>query len=339
MTTYTENQFNYYYNNFLDKILSNKIKPLIVYSQWRGMLDTLQSFVDSLSSFNIYPLCVDWSKDKWILSNNSGSIVDFHQINKIARSFDCDLVILLGANLRFNQPIPDKDNSNITYVAYHISPINRIQDDTVTNFTYNHYAYLALSFCMDLVPKAKWLPTSINFDQYSLYLKKYQHIKPNENLLLTFNKSEYKTDYRLQILQELIGSNIPTRAYGSLVNKPINSFDLLEEIVCSKLILDDNRDGLSFNYHFNDRFSMCSILRRPVLTNKCKDLDICFDNQYLFLNYELSLIDNINHIYSLPQDYLDNIVNHNYKCMSQRHRNEFRWANIFYDHLNRINKI
>ena len=205
-----ENEFNKIYLNYHDVIINSKIKPLIIYDSWRGLLDTLQSFVYSLSSFQIFPSFINWQKEDWLFLRKN--ILNFNSVNSIAKSLDCNLVLLLGSNLRLSRPAPI--NSEITYVSYYISSLNETKED-INNFEYCHKCYVAHSYLKKIIPDAEWLPTSVNLQQYkTIKNNNKNYINKKDQLLLLFNKGNNKEKYRLEIIEELKKSKIKFKSYG-----------------------------------------------------------------------------------------------------------------------------
>ena len=330
---YEINEFSETYLNYHNVIVSSKIRPLIIYDSWRGLLDTLQSFVYSSYSFQVYPILINWRQESWLFLRKN--ILNFNAINSIAKSLNCNLVLLLGSSLRLDRPAPL--NSEITYISYYISSLNDIQED-MDNFEYCHKCYTAHSYLKNKIPNTEWLPTSVNLKQYKTIKEKNRnYIRKKDQLLLLFNKGDNKKEYRLKIIDELKKSKIKFKVYGLLIDRPINSYVSLLEILSSRLVLDDNRD-LPYDNQFNDRFATCSALEVPVIANKNEDLDKCFNN-YLFFETKLSIIENIEQVYTMDQKLIKEILHNNYKCIETMHQNEFRWANIFYYHIKRTNKL
>jgi hypothetical protein len=316
--------FNSSYHE-LDKSLRMKI--LVVYNAWRGAFDTLKLFVDSLDSFpNITSMALDWKKDSWILAEPE--IVDFSTIDEVARSFECDIVLMLGSCLRLSEPAPK--NHEITYASYYISTINN-EKNKVENFGFAHHRYTAHSYNMR--EGFMWLPTSVNTDVFDLYSRK--NTKGNDGkFLCLWNQSFSKGEARIKMLAELGSQGVRHQCFGSLTKNAINSYEAMKKMRQCRAVIDDNRDGVSKECQYNDRFSSACALQKPVIAHKCKDLDECFSS-YLHLKDGMTLSESLT---SLTDQEMEQTAEQNHKEIKDKHRNEYRWAEIIKNHTSRINK-
>ena len=159
---------------------NKKLRILVVYSSWRGCFDTIQMFVNSLRKDNIELITIDCNKDKFIFLKNN--VIKFDTIDSIANKFKCDIVFLLGRELRLSHPV--SVNSSITYSNYQISSISQCKD-CPDQFSYTHFFYSSHSYTQKNLPKCIWLPTST----YVNLFKDYFSIKQNKyKFLMLWNK-------------------------------------------------------------------------------------------------------------------------------------------------------
>lgn len=304
-----------------------KMKILVVYNAWRGAFDTLKLFVDSVRSFkNICLITVDWNKDSWILSEPE--IVSAAAIDKLALSFGVDIVLLLGSALRLDKPAPI--NSPTTYASYYISTLNN-EINKVENFDFAHLKYTAHSYKQR--EGFKWLPTSANIEMFDLFSANTQRENDGKFLCL-WNHSLLKADLRRKELAELKSSGLDHQCFGSLTRNKINSYEAMVRIRSCRAVLDDNRDGVVDESQYNDRFSSSCALGVPVIAHRCPDLDACFTS-YLNLGGCSSFAERLR---SITQEEMEHQAEQNHREVREKHRNEFRWAEIIRDHLKRTNK-
>jgi hypothetical protein len=314
--------------------LNQKIRILIIYSCWRGCFDTIQLFVNSIRKNNIELIIIDWRKDSFIFkSKPRRGILDLDVIDDIAKKYDCNLVIFLGAGLRLNKPVDP--NSLITYSNYQISTISHI-DDQLNNFNYTHFLYSAHSYTQIFLKKSIWLPTSIDVE---LFKNLYCNKKNKYNILCLWNKSlNSKNQDRLNLINEMINDKIDFHHFGALLegSQTLNSLEAIEAINNCKFNFDHNTDA-SLNYsQFNDRFIISALLKTPALSFGCYDLDMCYDN-YIKYDHSISLLDNFQNLYDLQFDELQVILESCYNRTLADHDNDSRWAQIIHDHVSRVN--
>jgi hypothetical protein len=332
MTLFTSeiNDFNECFYNFNFSKKSPRV--LVVFNAWRGRFDTLKLFVDTLSEYKIFYRAIDWKINSWIL--DKGKKINLDIVDDIANKFKCNIVLLLGKQLVLNKPV--SLNNHITYASYYISSIQNTS--ALESFNFTHFLYCSHSHEKNILSNFKWLPQSVNSRAILNFIKNKTVTRNNKVLCLWNDDKHYKTYLRLKMLEDLRKSDIDHLVHGTLTNNQVGSGEAISLIKGSKLVLDDNRGIKQNQFQFNDRFSLSCLLKTPVVTNKCDDLDLCFDS-YLYYNKDKSFIQNIYDIINTPIDLINTIVYQNYKKTLQCHRNEFRWSNIFFDHYRRINEL
>jgi hypothetical protein len=310
---------------------NKKLRILVVYSSWRGCFDTIQMFVNSLRKDNIELITIDCNKDKFIFLKNN--VIKFDTIDSIANKFKCDIVFLLGRELRLSHPV--SINSSITYSNYQISSISQCKD-CLDQFSYTHFFYSSHSYTQKNLPKCIWLPTSIDVNLFKDYfsLKQYKY-----KFLMLWNKSsDNKNIDRLKLIEELKNCKINFHHFGTLLDnsKSLNSLEALDAINDANFNLDHNADTILDCNQFNDRFALSSILKTPVISHECCDLNMCFED-YLKYDAKISLTDNLENLQSLDRDYLTHVVESCYQRVLEDHDNMSRWAQVIDDHFTRIN--
>ncbi|MGQ9652149.1 MAG: glycosyltransferase family protein [Phycisphaerae bacterium] len=314
------------------------IRVLAVYTCWRGSFDTLKIATDALRKKGVQVLDLDWQRDPWLLSGPS--TVRFHLLDEIAKTVHADLVILLGANLVLDQQV--RDDHTRTYVTYQISSISNLSPQHLGAFTNCHFCYFAHSHSLPLIPGqvARWLPTGCSADWVSA-------IPPATDLgtldvLLLWNKGFYpKSRIREKLLRELRSSSIDYRLFGNNWGRKIQSIDAYHAFKvtkASRLVLDHNTNLVPTEFQLNDRFLMAAACGTPVLCWECSDVNRCFEKgtEYFPFDPSKGVVQNVSEVLDRGTETLTSTGERLQKRAQADHDWSTRWAQILYDHFERI---